>query len=159
MKRVPSVRRHEAVQDKIQERILAGDLNPGDMLLPERELAKMLGVSRPSVRQALVSLESRGLVTVTRRGTYVAESSIGQSLLPVIAAMVNQSDAVLDFIEYRKILEVGGARVAALRAKPGDISAIAGCIQQMEIHIQQGTDPFEPDLQMHIAIAEASQLV
>lgn len=156
LKRQPAVRRHEMVQEQIEALILSGQLNPGDALLPERELAQTLGVSRPSVRQALVSLESKGLVKITPRGAFVAESHLGKPLLSVVAAMVNQQDAILEFIEYRKVLEVGGVRLAALRATPKDISLIAGCIEQMEAHLRQGLDPFEPDLQMHLAIARAT---
>jgi GntR family transcriptional regulator len=71
------------IEDRVVEAVSAGDLQPGDRLPPERELAEQLGVSRMTLRQALQTLERRGLVrrTVGRHGgTFVAEPKIERDL-------------------------------------------------------------------------------
>ncbi len=71
------------IEERLTEAIAAGDLRPGDRLPPERELSEKLGVSRMTLRQALESLERRGLVrrAVGRRGgTFVAEPKIERDL-------------------------------------------------------------------------------
>jgi len=71
------------IEDRVAEAIAAGDLKAGDRLPPERELAGQLGVSRMTLRQALQTLERRGLVrrTVGRRGgTFVGEPKIERNL-------------------------------------------------------------------------------
>lgn len=156
LKRERLYRRHEIAKEKILALILSGDLVPGDRLLPERELAKELSVSRPAVRQALFSLESMGLVRITPRGTYVTLTDIGESLPPIVATMVRQRHALMEFIEFRKILEIGAVRLAALRARPEDVSRIDRYIREMESNVKDKRDPFEPDLQFHIALTRAS---
>lgn len=71
------------IEERLTEAIAAGDLSPGDRLPPERELSERLGVSRMTLRQALESLERRGLVrrAVGRRGgTFVAEPKIERDM-------------------------------------------------------------------------------
>lgn len=156
LKRKPIPRLHEVVQEKLLARILSGELLPGDQLLPERELAAELGVSRPSVRQALSSLASTGFVQITPRGTFVSLTEIGALLRPVVAIMVRQRGALAEFIEFRKILEAGGARLAALRARPEDVAQIDQSIRRMEEAVAAGHNPLDADLQFHLAVARAS---
>jgi len=71
------------IEDRVVEAVSTGDLQPGDRLPPERELAEQLGVSRMTLRQALQTLERRGLVrrTVGRNGgTFVAEPKIERDM-------------------------------------------------------------------------------
>ena len=64
----------ETIYQRILAKILSGELRPGDWLPPERELAELMGVSRSSLHNALVRLESSGFVSVeARRGTVVAD--------------------------------------------------------------------------------------
>jgi DNA-binding transcriptional MocR family regulator len=65
------------IRDQIRERILGGDLNPGDRLEPSRELAKRLGIHRTTVGNAYAELESEGLIEgEVGRGTYVSEMAL-----------------------------------------------------------------------------------
>ena len=63
----------ELIAQRIQTLILEGILRPGERLMPERELAERLGVSRPSLRQALAVLERKGLLVAGKSGTAVAK--------------------------------------------------------------------------------------
>src|SRR5512144_1452001 len=64
------------IADQIRTSILAGEFNPGDKLPPERELAEMFGVSRPSVREALNILAAAGLVESYQGGDPVVKSPV-----------------------------------------------------------------------------------
>ena len=131
IRREPSPRRYEFVENKILELIMSGELLPGDQLVPERELANQYGVSRPSVRMALSSLAAMGLVKITPRGTYVTLRDIGESMHPVVALMVTHKHALMEFIEFRKILEVNAVQLASARARPEDINQIHHALEQM----------------------------
>lgn len=156
LKRETAPRRYEQVQEEILRMIMSGELAPGDQLLPERELAAQLGVSRPSVRMALSSLASRGLVGITPRGTFVTQTDLGQALGPIMAIMVSQSHAVQEYTEFRRILEPGAVRLAARNAGPDDIRQMEQCITEMEKAVREGRSPLEPDVQFHHALGRAS---
>ncbi len=99
------------IEDRVAEAIAAGDLEPGDRLPPERELAGQLGVSRMTLRQALQTLERRGLVrrTVGRHGgTFVAEPKFEHD--PTAPAGLTE--------QLRKQGRRAGARVLSTREGP-----------------------------------------
>ena len=76
LKAVQSQRRFEQVAEQISKLIKKGKLNPGERLPPERELAKQLEVSRPTVREAMIALEISGMVEVrVGSGIYVLNTS------------------------------------------------------------------------------------
>src|SRR3954466_9692618 len=75
---------HVQIEEQLAERIASRELPPGERLPPERELAKGLGVSRMTVRQALGSLAARGLVERgVGRGTFVAQRKLDHDLTRV----------------------------------------------------------------------------
>ena len=90
------------IAEQIRSSILNGDFTPGDKLPPERELAEMFGVSRPSVREALNMLASSGLVESYQGGGTVVkslmESSAGNPLSELIRI---EGDRALDVIVVR----------------------------------------------------------
>jgi GntR family transcriptional regulator len=99
------------IEDRVAEAVSAGDLQPGDRLPPERELAEQLGVSRMTLRQALQTLERRGLVrrTVGRHGgTFVAEPKIERDLT-ALAGLTEQ---------LRRQGHQAGARVLSTQEGP-----------------------------------------
>src|SRR5512133_3502209 len=110
------------IADQIRSSILAGEFSPGDKLPPERELAEMFGVSRPSVREALNMLSSSGLVMSYQCGgtvvLWLVEPGPGNSLSDVIR---NQQERALEVIEVRKCMESWTAYYAAQRALPDDL--------------------------------------
>ena len=86
--------------------ILRGILRPGERLPSERELADKMGVSRPSLREAIADLQERGLVeTRAGAGVYVAEvlgSAFSEALIRLFAT---HDEAVFDYISFRRDLE------------------------------------------------------
>src|SRR5512138_3462934 len=94
------------IADQIRSSILAGEFNPGEKLPPERELAEMFGVSRPSVREALNILTSSGLVeTYQGGGTLVRSLVENAAAMPLTELIRIDGDRALDVIEVRKGME------------------------------------------------------
>jgi GntR family transcriptional regulator len=102
---------HAQIEERVAEAITAGDLSQGDRLPPERELAERLGVSRMTLRQALDSLERRGLLRRSRGrrgGTFVAEPKIERDATH-LAGLTEQ---------LRRQGHQAGARVLSAREGP-----------------------------------------
>ena len=145
------------IADQIRASILAGEFTPGDKLPPERELAEMFGVSRPSVREALNMLAAAGLVTSYQGGGTVVmslvETSTGNPLTELIRF---QQERALDVIEVRKCMESWTAYYAAQRALPEDLRRLEEIVEGMQGNLN-GLKPSEDlDANFHIVIARAT---
>jgi GntR family transcriptional repressor for pyruvate dehydrogenase complex len=158
-------RLYEQVVEQLQELIVSGGLQPGDRLPPERQLAEQLGVSRTVIREAIKTLEERGLVEVlTGSGTYVLQMDPG-IVSESIGLLVQQYACSFDHLnEVRRMLQIEIAGLAAERAEPEDIEAMEEALQEMETavanirnHPDQLGDFVEADLNFHNALAEATQ--
>jgi GntR family transcriptional repressor for pyruvate dehydrogenase complex len=145
------------IAEQIRSSILAGEFSPGDKLPPERELAEMFGVSRPSVREALNILSSAGLVMSYQGGGTVVmslvETSAGNPLTELIRS---QQERALDVIEVRKCLESWTAYFAAQRSLPEDIRRMEEIIAGMERNLAEKTASEDLDANLHIVIARAT---
>jgi GntR family transcriptional repressor for pyruvate dehydrogenase complex len=118
---VASIPAHELVLAQLRRSIHLGHFGAGDKLPPERELAKLLGVSRTTVREAVRVLEGEGLVEI-RRG-----SSGGISVKPQSMGRTELRRRLREFeeiIEFRLALEPMAARLAAQRRTKADIAAL-----------------------------------
>ena len=145
------------IADQIRSSILAGEFAPGDKLPPERELAEMFGVSRPSVREALNMLASAGLVMSYQGGGTVVlslvETSAGNPLTGLIRV---EQERALDVIEVRKGMESWTAYYAAERALPEDLRRLEEIIDGMRRNLE-GVKPSEDlDANFHIVIARST---
>ena len=111
----------DSIVSQIEEMILDGALKPGDRLPPERELALQLDVSRPSLREAIIVLQAKGLVTVRRGGgTYVADAFARAITDPLVDVLERHPDTTFDVLELRVALEEVAAYYAARRANDTD---------------------------------------
>lgn len=151
-----------AVARQVELLILRGILRPGERLPAERELAERLGVSRPSLREALEMLEAKGLV-VTRpgAGAFVAEV-LGNAFSPaLIELFASHDEAVQDYIAFRRDLEGLAAERAARVGSDTDLEVIATIFDRMEAAHQKRdpTDEAALDAQFHMSIIEASHNV
>lgn len=162
MARATSVRLERAadsVQAHIEQLILEGALRPGEALLPERDMAAKLDISRPTLRDALKALEGRGLLV--KRGRTLAVAALGQGSIrdPLIALMADHKGVADDYLEFRGIVEIAAAGMAAERATAPEIAQIGQCVDRINAaHLSR--DPAEEaaaDADLHIAIYEASQ--
>jgi GntR family transcriptional repressor for pyruvate dehydrogenase complex len=145
------------IADQIRSSILAGEFAPGDKLPPERELAEMFGVSRPSVREALNMLASAGLVMSYQGGGTVVMSLVETVAGNPLSELIRiEQERALDVIEVRKGMESWTAYYAAERALPEDLRRLEEIVDGMRRNLE-GVKPSEDlDANFHIVIARAT---
>ncbi len=147
---------YKNITTKILQLIKEGQLSPGDQLLPERQLAKILGVSRPAVREALVSLASLGLIEIRPGGgAYVRRINFDGLVEPLATVMFNEREHVFHLIEARLALESQIVRLACERATQGDLIRIRERALQAERDMPFGQAD-ESDTAFHVSISEAT---
>ena len=144
---------------QIESLILRGILRPGERLPPERELSERMGVSRPSLREALADLQDRGLLmTKAGAGVYVADV-LGSAFAPALIKLFASHDAaVFDYISFRRDLEGLAAERAARLGTNTDLKVIDTIFQKMEAAHQKRNpaDEAHLDADFHLSIIEAS---
>ena len=150
----------DAVVAQIEDLIASGILKQGRKLPSERDLAEMLRVSRPKLREALQTLEERGLVVTQHgEGTFVAALT-GSAMLPALLALYERHEpAFFDYLEYRREQEGFAARLAARRGTSADKERIADILQENERAWREKDQlaSQEADFALHAAIVDASQ--
>jgi DNA-binding FadR family transcriptional regulator len=113
----------------LAEKITAGQMPDGSRLPSERALAEEYGASRTSVREALLSLESSGLISTRRRArarvTQVNNASFFEHLSRSARSLLARPNGLSDFHEARVLFECGLARYAARYASPKEIERLA----------------------------------
>jgi GntR family transcriptional repressor for pyruvate dehydrogenase complex len=141
----------------IQDQIRTGQLAPGERLPSERALSEALGVSRPTVREAVQSLAAMNILDV-RHGAGIFVSSLGMDelLSPMRFALELSGPTVTHLFEVRLALEPRAAELAAQRASDEQIAEIEGCVRG---HARRGLTREELlalDTELHRRIVEAS---
>lgn len=122
----------DQIADQLEGMIADGTLQPGERLPAERQLAERLGISRPSLREAIQKLASKGLMhTRQGGGTYISESLTSSFSDPLLALLKDRPDAEFDTLEVRKELEGVAAFNAASRATETDRDNIWKHFNQM----------------------------
>ncbi|OLC54764.1 MAG: hypothetical protein AUH85_10915 [Chloroflexi bacterium 13_1_40CM_4_68_4] len=146
----------ESIVAQIQQRLERGEIKPGDQLPSERVLAEQLQVSRPSVREALRSLELLG-VTESRPGggTFMRVAS-PDALLRPLAALTRAHD-IEDILEVRALLEPALAELAARRANDDDIAALRTILVEQEQKVARRESFVEEDTRFHYLVAQAAK--
>jgi GntR family transcriptional regulator, transcriptional repressor for pyruvate dehydrogenase complex len=149
----------QTVVRQIEALILQGILRPGERLPAERELSDRLGVSRPSLRDAVADLQTRGLLTSRpNAGIFVADV-LGSAFSPALVQLfATHDDAVFDYLDFRRDMEGLAAERAARLASDTDLKVVNTIFQKMEA-AHQKRDPSDEaalDAQFHMAIIEAS---
>lgn len=151
----------DAIAEHLQQIIFEGTLKPGDRLLPERELATKLDVSRPTLREALDKLIAQGLLTTNAQGTAFVSTDIGKTLRDPLAALFDTPQAGVDCLELRLVVETAAAGFAADRASEIDRRVIHERFEAMvAAHEEQDVDKISvSDAEFHFAVYEATHNV
>lgn len=147
------------VQRALEAHLVDGSWGAGTRLPAERRLAEMLGVSRNSVREAILALKTRGLLASRRgSGVFVTERLQTAIASPWRQLVVDHPDMRWDTLEFRRELEAATAHYAALRATPDDLAVLAAVVERLEHAYVSGNKPEEhrADADFHEAIAQAS---
>lgn len=160
--RIEAEKLSQSVVKQIEKLVLRGILRPGDRLPSERELSERLGVSRPSLREAVSELQTRGLLaTRAGAGIYVADV-LGSAFSPALIELLgSHDDAIFDYIAFREDLEGIAAERAAIHGSDTDLKVIDTLFRKMEVaHRKRNpSDEAELDAEFHLAIIEASHNV
>jgi len=153
---VRGTRVYQAVFEDLQKRIRQGDWLPGERLPSITQFAKELNVSPSSLREALRSLQSIGLVKISHgSGVYITGSRPYTDLSSHFQDMGSGSAVAL--AETRRILEPELAALAAERGTEAEFKEIERLARQMEQYAKEGMDFAELDVQFHSAIARAAR--
>lgn len=151
-----------AVVRQIEQLILRGILRPGERLPSERELSEKLGVSRPSLREAVAQLQANGLLTSRAgAGIFVADV-MGSAFAPALIRLFSEHDeAVFDYLSFRRDLEGLAAARAARLGSDTDLKVVDAVFRKMETaHTKRDpSDESRLDAEFHMAIIEASHNV
>lgn len=140
------------IADQIRRLIESGAVAPGARLPAERDLAKQLKVSRPSLREALIALEMEGLLDVrVGSGIYVTRPGTRRN-----GAQLADAYGPFEVMHARGLIEGECAALAAKNATAQQIQAIRDAQARMEEETRRNPNPLEADRAFHVRLAEAS---
>lgn len=150
---VESRRLYQHIADQIRELIDRGGFEAGTRLPPERDLAQQLGVSRPSLREALIALDVEGRVEV-RSGSGVYVSAMKPDRAPGRTAAMGESPSQL--MEARSVIEGEVVMLACARITEEPLARLRGLLKDMEAAIERRRTRVDLDRQFHLTLAEVS---
>jgi len=154
---IKSTRIYQEIVRQVKAMIAEGRFKSGDQLPPERDLAEKFVVSRTSVREALRSLESLGLVEIRPgEGTFVREVSVEALVEPLALVMASQREAIGELFEARRLIEPALAELAARRATPEEIHEMERILEEQAKEVAAGRTGLEQDAEFHAAIGAAA---
>lgn len=145
-------RLYQQVADQIRGLIQSGHFAMGSRLPAERELALQLGVSRPSLREALIALEIDGTVEI-RMGSGIYVAALAERR-PLSQAATGES--AVELMEARATVEAAVIGLAAARFTPATLRGLRLTLEAMRADIEEGRKPLDHDRQFHLAIAAQS---
>ena len=152
---VEAQRLYRQIAEQLRALITAGEWTAGSRLPAERDLARQLGVSRPSVREALIAMEVENWVEVrTGSGVYVLDRTLQPS--QARAAKVSPDEwGPLELIRARRVVEGEIAAIAATQAKRRHLDAMGRAMSSMAADADRGMLPLDGDRAFHTAVVEA----
>src|SRR5690349_2622791 len=145
-------RLYRQIADQLAELIARGEFPPGTRLPAERELAVSLGVSRTSVREAIISLEMSGLVEV-RVGTGIFVTS---QIASTHGSSVDSGPGPFELLDARKLIEGEIAALAASSGTAQDFEALAQSVAKLEALTDDFAAREGVDRDFHLRIAKAT---
>lgn len=142
----------------LRSRFLSGALRPGDRLVPERELAAQLGVSRPIVREALRALTMIGIVEIQERvGTVIRQPDVSVLNNFFAVAIAQSADLVDDVMQARIAIECQAIRLAAERTSVADLERLSAALAQIAPTIDDPELGGRADFAFHAALVRAAR--
>jgi GntR family transcriptional repressor for pyruvate dehydrogenase complex len=147
---------YEQVGERLREFVDVNNLQPGDRLMTERELAQQLSVGRSSIREAITAMRIQGMVDV-RHGDGIYLLRRPEDLITSLATELVETHIDHPYIwETRQALETQCARLAATRATVGDLRKLKRSLKAMQLEIADGKPGLDGDRQFHLGVAQAS---
>ena len=146
-------RLYRQISNQLRRLIVDGEFAVGSRLPSERDLAVQLGVSRPSLREALIALEVAGYIEVRMgSGIYVCPLPAA----PPAEIDLSAEESPLELIRARGLLEGEIAALAAKNGKKAQIDAVEAALDKMIADANAGVSPLDADRLFHIRVAEAT---
>ena len=148
----------EEVADRIRVLMLDGTFPAGEPLPSERHMAERFGVSRGSIRAALRTLETIGLLETRHgQGTYPLELSVDRLVAPLASVMAYRSDLQDELLDVRRMFEPAVARVAALRASDEDLADLERILETQRQKLKTGQSAITEDTAFHAILARSTR--
>lgn len=141
---------YQKIADQLRDYIAQGDFKPGSRLPPERDLTQLLGVSRPSLREALIALEIEGGVEIKMGSGVYVRAMDGKS------KTVTLGESPSELMQARALIEGESVILACLHGKKSDYRYLQACIDAMRASIANGLPPLEDDRKFHHRLAKMS---
>lgn len=140
------------VAEQLEKLIKNREINPGDRLPSERDLAERFGVSRPSIREAMIALEIAGLVEIrTGSGIYVKDAP------ETVSLAIDDFPGPFELLEARRLIEAEVVALAAQRISDEQLAELEQALRDMEREDKDGSISEEADQRFHCIIAEAAE--
>lgn len=157
---VVTMRASEAIYNQIKNKILSGELQPGDRLPSERAMIEMFDRSRPTIREAMRMLERDGFIKISSgsNGAVIQKYGISNIEQPLETIMAISDVSEMDLYEFRQKCECNIASWAAQRRSEADIRAMKILLQKADAYLKQyDIENFMiTDTQFHLLLANAS---
>lgn len=144
-------RLYQQIADQVRQLMLTGKYAPGARLPAERELAQQLGVSRPSLREALIALEIDGTIEI-RMGSGIY--ALSPTRTPSVGRSLGESP--MELMQARAAIESAVIVQAAAMIDQKTISSLRDVLSTMSDEIDNGRKPIDQDRQFHLTIAESA---
>ena len=147
----------EEVANRLLTLIRAQELRPGAKLPAERNLAQMMDVSRPVVREALRALALMRVVDIRPGdGTYITSLEPQQLIAHLDFVFPSDSVALEQLLEARRVVEAGNARLAAARISGAELVGIEGLVASLAAAIDEPDRFSDLDIELHSAVCAAA---
>ncbi len=147
-------RLYRQIADQLRALIRAGEFGVGSRLPAERDLAVRMGVSRPSVREALIALEVEGLVEV-RPGSGI--HVVARETAPTARRLEADAAGPFEIMGARRLIEGELAALAAQHATPAQVHGLRDALAQMDAEVSAGAMPIDSDRLFHLRVAEVAE--
>ena len=158
IKAVENRRLYRQIAAQLSALIVSGEFAVGKRLPAERDLAVQLGVSRPSLREAIIALELEGMVEVrVGAGIWVAATSGRSDAEASQVPSLAEGEGPFELLRARCLVEGEIAAVAARDATPADLAGLHKAVDSMDRLERKGQDPAPADREFHLGIAAATR--
>jgi len=148
----------EEVADRIRTLMLDGTFPPGEPLPSERHLAERFGVSRGSIRDALRTLETIGLLETRHgQGTFPHELSVDRLVAPLASVMAYRPDLQDELLDVRRMFEPAVARAAAQRVTEEDLADLQRILDVQRQKLKSGQSAIAEDTAFHAVLARSTR--
>jgi GntR family transcriptional regulator, sialic acid-inducible nan operon repressor len=144
---------HELVSQKIEEMIRSGELKPGDRLPSERDIMTAFGIGRPAVREAFLSLQSKGFITTESgrraRVTVPTVNTVFTTLDSVVGMIINKRESLKNLFDARRFIEAAMARQAAQVIDKAHLNQMRDALEANRLAIGNRQRFMETDIEFH----------